>query len=291
MQTLTIDPPIPFVLPPRSAVAITLVGCGGTGSHIAQALARLAAHCRDTGGPAVSLSFVDGDTVEAKNVGRQLFGPADVGHNKAQVLAARFSALFGLRIDAVPRMLDEAGRAGGMTTEHILVGAVDTAAARRHMAGLLEDCALWLDCGNHESSGQVVVGSVAERRQLRGALALKTLCSALPAPSLVYPDLLKDAPKRRRADCAAATFDNAQSLMVNQQMAAIAAQYLYQIVVQRRLTTFCTTVDLDSLSMRSTPITAANLAAATGVAPSMLYWTEGDTRERTAPRRRPRAAA
>ena len=34
-------------------ISIALVGCGGTGSHIAQALASLAAHCRDTGGPRI----------------------------------------------------------------------------------------------------------------------------------------------------------------------------------------------------------------------------------------------
>jgi hypothetical protein len=59
--------------------------------------------------------------------------------------------------------------------------------------------------------------------------------------------------------------NDAQSLMVNQMMAGIAAQYLYQLVVQRRLTTFQTVVDLDGLSMRSTPITARTLAEATGL--------------------------
>jgi hypothetical protein len=59
--------------------------------------------------------------------------------------------------------------------------------------------------------------------------------------------------------------NDAQSLMVNQMMAGIAAQYLYQLVVQRRLTTFHTVVDLDSLSMRSTSITARALADASGL--------------------------
>ncbi len=266
MQALKIDPPVPFIVPPVTRLTIGLVGCGGTGSHIAQALARLAAHCRDTGGPSVQLVFVDGDIVEQKNVGRQLFSAADVGKNKAQMLAARFSAVFGLSIIAYPQMLNENPTPSEQSGAQygILVGAVDTAEGRRailsHLIGRY-GWQLWLDCGNHESSGQICVGSSLAQNDMHGAIRMG-MCSKLPAPSLLYPDLLKAQKVQARADCAAAMLDNAQSLMVNQMMAAIAGQYLYQLTIARKLTTFCTTVDLQSLSMRSTPITAAALAQA-----------------------------
>jgi PRTRC genetic system ThiF family protein len=272
MQTLQIDPVFPYVLPEQHDVTIALVGCGGTGSHIAQSLARLAAHCRDTGGPAVQLVFLDGDVVEPKNVGRQLFSMADVGTNKAQALAARFSAVFGLRIVALPQMIAEQEQlTRSQGSQGIVIGAVDGAAGRRAIEKQLNagGWRIWLDCGNHESSGQVCVGSATHLQQMRGALRAG-FCARLPAPSLVYPELLKDAPKKRRADCAAAMQDNAQSLMVNQTMAAIAAQYLYQLVVRRRLTTFRTVVDLDTLTMRSDPITARALVQATGLAETDL---------------------
>ena len=102
MQTLQLDPPVPFLLP-AGPITIALVGCGGTGSHIAQALARIAAHTRH-GREQLRLVFLDGDHVEEKNVGRQLFGPGDVGQNKAIALAARFNHLFGLAIEAIPAM-------------------------------------------------------------------------------------------------------------------------------------------------------------------------------------------
>lgn len=273
MQTLQLDPPIPFVVPP-GPITIALIGCGGTGSHIAQSLARLAAHCRDTGAPSIELAFIDGDTVESKNVGRQLFSAADVGRNKAQVLAARFSAVFGLNIAAVPQMLDP-NQALNHSNYGILIGAVDSAAGRRAIANQLNSRGwrLWIDCGNHEHSGQVVVGGTLTADRMHKAVQLG-LCKALPAAPLLYPELLKDAPLRPREDCAAAMEDNAQSLCVNQAIAAIAAQYLYQIVVQRRLTTFQTTIDLQSLSMRSTPITAAQLASACGVSIDHILGTK-----------------
>jgi PRTRC genetic system ThiF family protein len=266
MQTLQLDPSVPFVVPPLEEVTIGLIGCGGTGSHIAQSLARLASHCESTNGPRIQLVFVDGDTVEAKNVGRQLFSAADVGKNKAQALAGRFGAVFGLNIVAFPHMLQTGTRIANPYAYGILIGAVDSAAGRRAIAGQLGgyNWKLWIDCGNHEHSGQVVVGNTLTAVQMRGAIQLG-MCAKLPAAPLLYPELLKDAVVQPYQDCARAMEDNAQSLMVNQAMAAIASQYAYRMVIQRRLTTFHTSVDLESLSMRSTPITAAQLAQACGM--------------------------
>jgi PRTRC genetic system ThiF family protein len=267
MQALTIDPILPFLVPELDKVCIALIGCGGTGSHIAQSLARLAVHCRESGGPEIMLVFVDGDRVEAKNVGRQLFSEADIGKNKAQALAGRFSAVFGLKITGVPRMLTQQFYASGDWSRpkyNIIVGAVDGATGRQAISATAHQFQLWIDCGNHESSGQVVAGNTLDQKRLKGTLALG-ICSALPSAPLIYPELLKDAPEQPQLDCAAAMQDNAQSLCVNQAMAAVASQYLYQVVVQRKLMTFRTVIDLSSLTMRSDMITARALATATGL--------------------------
>jgi PRTRC genetic system ThiF family protein len=272
MQTLTIDPPVPFLVPPDAPIQIILVGAGGTGSHILQSLARLAAHVGAAGGPGLEIVVLDGDAVEAKNVGRQLFSRADVGLNKAQALATRFSAVFGLAMLAVPAMatpaiLADLARRRPRAVYPILVGAVDTAAARRvlHDALVAGQARLWLDCGNEADSGQVCVGSATTPAQLAGCLALAGVCAALPAPSLLYPNLITPPKQPKRGDCAAAVAANVQDLMTNQAVAAVAAQYLYTIVVRRRLTTFDTCIALSGLAMRSQPITAARIAEATGL--------------------------
>jgi len=272
MQLLTIDPIIPFVVRP-GPMTVALCGCGGTGSHIAQALARIARHWRDGGGAPLRLLFIDGDTVEEKNVGRQLFAPADVGKNKAQILAARFSALFGLAIDAVAEMatVDRLASLGGLTRRYggkndsvgILVGAVDNAVARKSLHGALhqQKCwHLWLDCGNHEEAGQVAVGTETDAAKLHDAIKVG-ICAKLPAPSLIYPGLLAATERQRRADCAAAMEDNLQGLMVNMQVAAIAAAYLDGLIVRRRISSFTTVFDQTTLAMRSTPITERAIRA------------------------------
>lgn len=65
-----------------------------------------------------------------------------------------------------------------------------------------------------------------------------------------------------RADCAHAATGGTQSLMVNQAMAAVAGQYLHQLVIARQTSTCETALDLATLTMRSTPITAESIAAA-----------------------------
>lgn len=152
----------------------------------------------------------------------------------------------------------------GYQTIGILVGAVDTASGRRAMHEALgrSTWRLWLDVGNERDWGKVLLGTTAEPRALRGVLALGGICTALPAPTLRYPHLLDAAPMQPRADCADAATDGAQSLMVNQAMAAVAGQYLHQLVIARQITTCETALDLATLTMRSTPITAECIAAA-----------------------------
>ncbi|WP_129677979.1 ThiF family adenylyltransferase [Candidatus Chloroploca sp. Khr17] len=332
MDTLIIDEPIPYLVPSTQPIQIGLVGCGGTGSHLAVALARMASHLRERGSPPLHLIFIDGDRVEAPNIGRQLFAPAERGRHKAQTLADRLNAALGLDIVAVPEMATAAllrELAPPAQTIGILVGAVDTASGRRalHEALAHSRWQLWLDSGNEHAWGKVLLGTTTEQRQLHGALALGGICTALPAPTLCYPHLLHDEPANQRAgdahhrgevttasrlsnappdrpprnqhhrggvttasrrpnqpqgDCAADMRDGLQSLMINQTMAAIAAQYLHQLISARGITTFETALDLANLTMRSIPITATTLADASGLSIAAITQTDepGHHRER-----------
>ena len=73
-------------------VKILLLGAGGTGGYVAPHLYRL----MHTLNRPVRINIVDGDLVEAKNLVRQNFCAADLGENKAKVLATRYSEAFGM---------------------------------------------------------------------------------------------------------------------------------------------------------------------------------------------------
>lgn len=248
---------------------IVLVGCGGTGSYMAQHLGRLLVALGDAGVRARA-TFMDHDTVEPKNVGRQLFSMAEVGRPKALTLAMRYGSAWGLNVSACPWRFKASALERDKDELVIVVGCVDNAAARQEMAKVLDANTdggapdlLWLDCGNNADSGQVLLGSAVRREQMAvnrvevGADKEKKLvvCAALPAPSIQRPELLvpsKDERSPRRLSCAELAAANLQSLNVNAAIAAAGANMLAQLLLTRDLKFFSTELNLKSGVVKST---------------------------------------
>src|SRR5436190_779427 len=74
--------------PAELRATIVLIGCGGTGGFLAEAVCRLL-----IGRPS-RICLVDPDRVEPHNVARQVFDRRDVGRFKAEVLAERLACRF-----------------------------------------------------------------------------------------------------------------------------------------------------------------------------------------------------
>jgi PRTRC genetic system ThiF family protein len=272
---------LPVRLAEYRQLRIIQVGCGGTGSHLARTTAAVAAALRDRG-ESVELVFCDPDIVEAKNVPRQLFAASDIGRPKAGVLAERYSASWSLAagVDATP--FSAAGYELWNSYDRrltVIVGAVDNAAARREMAKACEanrEGALpsvwWIDAGNAADSGQVIVGSDANVRNLRGSVQLGAVWR-LPTPSLVAPDLLVSRAEelaQSRMSCAELVAANLQSQTVNAWAATLAGDTLYRLLVSRDLARFATWFDARSAIVRSTSTSPGEIARAAGVRESSL---------------------
>ena len=264
--------PVQLRVPDFKRVTITLVGCGGTGSHIASGLVSIAQALRDRS-IAVDLSFIDPDRVEVKNVGRQLFSAGDVGEAKAEVLAGRLNAAFGERIMSAVRGVDALDLLPSPTVRdvlHIVIGAVDNPAGRAIIADVVKSAngqLWWLDAGNENHSGQVLLGNTATNAALRGAIALG-MVDRLPAPNLMYPDLVK-TPKakktKRGSSCAELTASGEQSLMINRLMAAYALSMLTDFLVTRDLRYFGVALDQQWGGLRTYTIDAPTIAEACGL--------------------------
>ncbi|HKQ91336.1 MAG TPA: ThiF family adenylyltransferase [Blastocatellia bacterium] len=267
-----------LMLPVWDRIRLVLVGCGGTGSWLAPSVARIARLQRDQGRE-VEVTFCDHDHVEPKNIPRQHFCDAELNRNKAVTLAGRYSAAWGVEISAVPKKFRAADFYHHRNALMILIGCVDNAAARGEISKVIGGAprdgahAWWLDCGNDESSGQVIVGSHTHPGQLEGAFTPSCkICKRLPAPSLVAPDLLDPRPEELLASklsCAEIQMANAQSLAVNQMVASLATDYLLRLV-SGGLKRFATFFDLSSGSMRSRYITADEVARVVGKPASYL---------------------
>jgi PRTRC genetic system ThiF family protein len=254
-----------FLPPSRESLRLVMVGCGGTGSWLAPSVARIARlmiqQRRD-----VQVAFIDPDKVEPKNIPRQNFCDAEVGSNKAAALAARLSAAWGLDICAVPQPFEVSTALDSEDEMTLLIGCVDNAKAREQLAAFVarnSGRAAWLDCGNEESSGQVIFGTAMNPRDLEGAFTPSCkFCSALPAPAIVAPDLLQPRPEELAASklsCAEIALANTQSLAVNQMVASVATDYLLRIT-HGGLRRFATYFDLGAGSMRSRYISVEEVA-------------------------------
>lgn len=84
-------------------VKVVMLGAGGTGGYVAPYVFRL---LHMLGRPARFI-ICDGDIVEPKNLDRQNFVPADLGENKARVLAERYSTVLGIETEYVPNFIEK----------------------------------------------------------------------------------------------------------------------------------------------------------------------------------------
>jgi len=126
---------------------VLVVGCGGTGGYIIRDIARAMKHIPFT------LDIQDGDKVEHKNLIRQNFLEQDIGRNKAEVLAERYSAGYGVEISYKQTYLK-------YTTSNnqyaIIISAVDNNATRQIIRNTNHN--IWIDVGNELSNGQAFLG-------------------------------------------------------------------------------------------------------------------------------------
>ena len=277
-------PVLPFQ---AGQVKILLVGVGGTGSFLARHVACMVALLRDAGKD-VSLTFVDPDMVEAGNIPRQNFCPAEIGRYKVEALAHRYSQAFGIEIGLRPEAFSSEMVEAQWGTTTMLVGCVDNARARVALETALQKneqsssrdhTALprvwWLDVANGLDYGQVLLGSTSEVATLASAFALGSLprCSLLPSPLLQEPTLRESRPEENephRLSCTQLLAANAQAMTINPAMAIEGAEYLYRLLITGDLKKFATRLDLAAGTKKSLYTTPQALAKTLGCHPSFF---------------------
>ena len=237
-------------------VKVVMLGAGGTGGHIAPHLYRLL-YALDR---PVRFIICDGDMVEEKNLVRQNFIPADLGENKARVLAERYASVFSLETEYVPEFIEDedcllslltpklwrmgAGwNAPALPEQVILIGAVDNNRSRQlcHSAFYKMDELVYIDSGNGEYTGQVVCGIRSGGRTLYRPIGK------------VYPDVLREKDKfPTELSCADASLSAPQSIAANITAATAVVDMIYNILAlgdsRVRQVTFATT----NVNMRPT---------------------------------------
>lgn len=245
-------------------VKIVVLGAGGTGGHVAPHLYRLL-YALDR---PVRIFIADGDVTEEKNLVRQNFTEADLGENKAKVLAERYSTAFGLETSYIPHFIEndeelaelvcpeyvtyEKARSEEETGDPvrdtvieqvILLGCVDNNKSRQlcHRVFLAAKELIYIDSGNGEYTGQVVCGI---RRN--GRTYYKPV-------GLLYPELMEDTDRfPSELSCAEASVSAPQTIAANLMAATAVVSLVYNILVVGSCTTRQVTFSTKTVNIRPT---------------------------------------
>ena len=211
--------------------------------------------------------------MEKVNIPRQNFTQADLGLNKAQVLALRYGMAYGVDVKAIPERFKLEMVRADYNSLSIIIGCVDNATARSAIALTLQENppnaapqVLWLDGGNTRTQGQVLLGSWSQLGQNpalfahiaqldNGSSSLRPIgCVNLPGPSIQHPELLEPLPEEsedHNLSCEELASHNAQSLLINQRVAVEMGEYLVELLLVKNLRRFATYFDLETGSSRS----------------------------------------
>lgn len=245
----------PYILDPAHPLTIALIGAGGTGSQVLTSLGRMNYALKELGHPGLHVKVYDADIVTPANCGRQLFSPIEVGRNKAEVLTTKLNMFFGTSWESIPEMYDE-------KTEHtnIVISCVDTIASRlainknlecpnkREMNGYdMQVNYYWLDFGNTQSTGQVILGTKRDISQNKK----KTDVGKLRCVTDFF-DLKKVNEKDSGPSCSLAEALTKQDLFINSTLAQIGMALMWKMFTKGVLETQGAFLNLDT--MRVNPI-------------------------------------
>lgn len=230
-------------------VKIVVLGAGGTGGYVIPHLYRLGYASEHP----TRIIVCDGDVVEQKNLIRQNFVEQDIGRNKAQALAARYAAAFGIECEYRPEFIETQEELHTLTEPDrvpypmepqrvILLGCVDNNKSRQLCHRVFEQKRdlIYIDAGNGEHTGQVVCGVRQHGRTL-----YKPVCS-------LYPDLLEDEDKfPSELSCAERAVSAPQSVTANLTAATAVVSFLYDLLIAGDLKTRYVTFSSKLISMRA----------------------------------------
>lgn len=183
---------------------VSVVGCGGTGSFVAEGLCRIL--------PSHQILLIDCDRIEERNLERSNYTTSDISEFKSEVLARRLSAKYrrAIAYSTLPVGMVDLPRG-------LVIGCVDNGPARLQIAHQISPPSWWIDSGNGRNYGQILIGNL-KLDNLRFCFK-GDICFGLPLPTLQRPDLLTE--EKRRHDCNEAVALNEQGPTINQIMASL----------------------------------------------------------------------
>lgn len=223
----------------KTKLSIVLIGAGGTGSAVLSQLYQMDKLFKKLDLMKLNITVYDPDTVSEPNIGRQQFWDSDLSLKKSDVLVARFNNFGEANMKSIPTpfsMKDLARFSGD-----ILINCSDSVSLRQDIGDFIDkhsldenrQSALYLDTGNGEHSGQIVLGTL-----------FKGECdSLLPCVHELYPDLAK-LEDNNTESCSTFAALLKQNFGVNAKVAIEAVTLLFRLLHNHKITRHGAIIDI-----------------------------------------------
>jgi len=228
-----------YLLQPTNPVTINLIGCGGTGSQMLTALARINQSLIALQHAGIFVRVFDDDIVTTANIGRQLFASTEVGFPKAEVLSNRINRFFGTNWKGYAVQFNNKIFEGlSECAANITITCVDNVKSRFEVSKMLSKSAkgnryrrdkicYWMDFGNSRHTGQVVLATVGKIEQQKSKKFIPV--DNLPAPTEEFKELFEASSDDTTPSCSLAEALTKQDLFINSSLANMGASLLWNL--------------------------------------------------------------
>lgn len=226
-------------------VTVNVIGAGGTGSHVVTLLADTSYVLNELGHPGFYVTLYDDDKITQPNIGKQRFSPVEVGMYKAEAIIGRINRYYGYDWTAcVGRYcaaLVKAKKEEAMA--QITISCVDEVAPRFEINKILRGITssfvhaprkplYWIDCGNANYTGQVILSTVGRVKQPDRMKGCQTV-SYIPSVTEQYGHLLVELPDT--PSCSTWEALQKQDLFINRSVATTAVRMLRELLIKMQI--------------------------------------------------------
>lgn len=229
-----------YLLNPTNPISVNLIGAGGTGSKVLTGLLEINESLMALGHAGLQVRLWDDDIITTANLGRQRFFESETGLYKSVALINRVNRCIGTNWKAENRKFekDNFGKIPEEAQATIFITCVDNVKARFDVAEILNALGnrrnyrdtpkYWLDFGNSQHTGQVLLSTIGEIKQPNSE-KYETVAS-LPFVTEEFGDLLKQFEDQDDTpSCSLAEALQKQELFINSSLAQMGCSLLWNL--------------------------------------------------------------
>lgn len=229
-----------YLISPTNPISVNLIGAGGTGSKVLTALMEINESLIALGHAGLQVRLWDDDVITSANLGRQRFFECEIGLYKSVALINRINRCIGTnwKAETLKFEKDKFGRLPENARAIITITCVDNVQARFGVAEILnelryrrhyqDDPKYWLDFGNSQDTGQVLLSTIGEIKQPNSE-KYQTVAS-LPFVTDEFGELLKQSEQEDNTpSCSLAEALEHQDLFINSSLTQMGCSLLWNL--------------------------------------------------------------